>query len=179
MKTTHFRRFFLTIISVLIVGVFSCICVSADELDTAEPIKLGQEKSITAYKGEEDIYWSHYYKFTAPYTGLFEVSSTPFEDNSIKVTDLEGHDISYAEYNPYTKRVESAVDLVKEEYTILKFTDMKNTLNILKLQSELLLKNTVTDWDLIPTSMNPVQDCFIENAYARIVHIEIYSLNAT
>ena len=113
MKTTHFRRFFLTIISVLMVGVFSCICVSADELDTAEPIKLGQEKSITAYKGEEDIYWSHYYKFTAPYTGLFEVSSTPFEDNSIKVTDLEGHDISYAEYNPYTKRVESAVDLVK------------------------------------------------------------------
>lgn len=113
MKTTHFRRFFLTIIFVLMVGVFSCICVSADELDTAEPIKLGQEKSITAYKGEEDIYWSHYYKFTAPYTGLFEVSSTPFEDNSIRVTDLEGHDISYAEYNPYTKRVESAVDLVK------------------------------------------------------------------
>ena len=31
----------------------------------------------------------------------------------LKVTDLEGHDISYAEYNPYTKRVESAVDLVK------------------------------------------------------------------
>lgn len=105
MKTTHFRRFFLTIISVLMVGVFSCICVSADELDTAEPIKLGQEKSITAYKGEEDVYWSHYYKFTAPYTGLFEVSSTPFEDNSINVTDLEGHDISYAKYNPYTKRV--------------------------------------------------------------------------
>lgn len=113
MKTTHFRRFFLTIISVLIVGVFSCICVSADELDTAEPIKLDQEKSITAYKGEEDIYWSHYYKFTAPYTGLFEITSSSFEDNSIDVTDLEGHYISESEYNPYTKKVETAVDLEK------------------------------------------------------------------
>lgn len=113
MKTTHFRRFFLTIISVLMVGVFSCICVSADELDTAEPIKLGQEKSITAYKGEEDIYWSHYYKFTAPYTGLFEVSSTPFESNSISVTDLEGHYICGSDYNPYTKKVDSVADLVK------------------------------------------------------------------
>lgn len=113
MKTTHFRRFFLTIISVLMVGVFSCICVSADELDTAEPIKLGQEKSITAYKGEEDIYWSHCYKFTAPYTGLFEVSSTPFEDNSIIVTDLEGHYTSEGEYSPYTKKVETAVGLEK------------------------------------------------------------------
>lgn len=113
MKTTHFRRFFLTIISVLMVGVFSCICVSADELDTAEPIKLSQETSITAYKGEEDIYWSHYYKFTAPYTGLFEIATTPFESNSISVTDLEGHYIGGSDYNPYTKRVDSAVDLVK------------------------------------------------------------------
>lgn len=113
MKTTHFRRFFLVIISVLMVGVFSCICVSADELDTAEPIKLGQEKSITAYKGEEDIYWSHYYKFTAPYTGLFEITSSSFEDNSIIVTDLEGHYTSEGEYSPYTKKVETAVDLEK------------------------------------------------------------------
>lgn len=179
MKTTHFRRFFLTIISVLMVGVFSCICVSADELDTAEPIKLGQEKSITAYKGEEDIFWSHYYKFTAPYTGLFEVSSTPFEDNSIKVTDLEGHDISYAEYNPYTKRVESAVDLVKGRVYYIEIHGNEFYSEYSQVEIRTSIKNTVTDWDLIPTSMNPVQDCFIENAYARIVHIEIYSLNAS
>lgn len=113
MKTTHLRRFFLTIISVLMVGVFSCICVSADELDTAEPIKLGQEKSITAYKDGTDIYWGHYYKFTAPYTGLFEITSTSHENNCISITDLEGHYICENGYSPYTKRVESAVDLVK------------------------------------------------------------------
>lgn len=55
MKTTPFRRVFLTIISMLMVGVFSCMCVSADELDTAEPIKLGQEKSITSYKDEANF----------------------------------------------------------------------------------------------------------------------------
>lgn len=113
MKTTHFRRFFLTIISVLMVGVFSCICVSADELDTAEPIKLDQEKSITAYKDYGNIQWSHYYKFTAPYTGLFEIATTPFESNSISVTDLEGHYICGSDYNPYTKKVDSVADLIK------------------------------------------------------------------
>ena len=113
MKSTHFRRFFLTIISVLMVGVFSCICVSANELDTAEPIKLGQEKSIPADKEDGYVSWSHYYKFTAPYTGLFEITSTSLENNCISITDLEGHYICENEYSPYTKRVDSAVDLVK------------------------------------------------------------------
>ena len=46
--------------------------------------------------------------------------------------------------------------------------DLKITLSILKLKSELLLKSTVTDWDLIPTLMIPIEDCFIGNVYAMV-----------
>ena len=57
--------------------------------------------------------------------------------------------------------------------------DVKNTLDFLKLQSELLLKSTVTDWVLIPTLMILIEDCFIENVYAMIAYIKIYSLNTS
>ena len=108
-------------ILVIIVLLFCAIPVFANDAQTADVIKLGEEKAYTYYIRDTDYNYSaeteHYYTFVAPSTGGYKINVDDFlkDETYIEVHDESGEEIAFTGWDQYKNQVALFIKMSKGE----------------------------------------------------------------
>lgn len=107
-----------TLFAVCVIGA---VPTYANNVQTAEPIYVGDSLTYRFYDNDDDYEYEHYYKFDVPETGYYQIDLDNFsEDSSIDITDKYGDYVAYGSYDQYQDRCWLATRLKKGHRVYIK-----------------------------------------------------------